>query len=90
MTTNINIESLSREFCELTGKVWHEKTFPECGVSNPDFSDAREVLGVMRKRSYWYKFYQYLCQQSKADWVDLVIISGLLLKEAVEFLRREG
>ena len=57
------IESLSREFAKLAGICWHEPNFgvfihgdPVCvhcgkkGVTNPDFSDACEVIRVMRER----------------------------------------
>ena len=102
MTTYIDIEALSREFCELTGICWHEINDPcldvyckKCRSSsaiNPDFSDAREVIKVMRKRGELRQFLYTLAIAPyyfvKSDLIEDT--TGLLLKEAVEFMRREG
>jgi hypothetical protein len=122
--TDLNIESLSQEFCELTEiesepywwcphclteKFPHQVTYYEkCTVCNsavewidsPDFTDPREVLKVMMKRGDWPLFRQRIGMWGSA-WpigkkiksttvidVDLILdYTGLLLKEAVEFLR---
>lgn len=122
MTDKPDIEALSREFCELTGKEWHELEvsnepllrcvcgfatkfpsvlFDHCYKSNtnPDFSDAREVLKVMRARcKNDYEFSSFLfslkCPGTYAiclkSFIDLIEDdTGLMLKEAVEWLRKE-
>jgi hypothetical protein len=44
-------EKLCKEFTELTGGHWHDKTFPECGVTNRYYTNPADVLKVMMKRA---------------------------------------
>ena len=70
--------------------------------ANPDLSDAREVPKVLKKSGKGISFLAYLvdrytalvdpCKQNKGEFVywlvDMIIDeTGLLLKEAVEFMR---
>ena len=63
----------NQRFAELAGLCWHEQVDNQtlkckhCGQSmlfqwqgNPDFTDAREVLKVMRVRENWIEFSEHL------------------------------
>ena len=45
----------NQRFAELAGIRWHKQV-----QSNPDFTDAREVLRVMMKREDWGKFLSHV------------------------------
>jgi len=70
--------------------------FPERELSlhnNPDFTDAREVIAVMRLLPDYEKFYaaigSYYSREFHA-WMhreDLLTTPGLMLKEAVEWMK---
>lgn len=106
--TKPDIESLSREFCRLAGKVWHEEVgwkdeevFLSIGDKqykaqykirhiNPDFTDAREVIKVMRKIGKLQELLAYLSDDHCYDSVHVNYIedrTGLILEEAVKFMR---
>ena len=88
--TNPNISELSREFHELIG-AW---------VKLADPSDAREIIRVMRERDDYYKFVERIggsvdWERQERNWwyaiPDKYVVNttGLLLQEAVRFMRKE-
>ena len=98
-------------FCwhEYRGKIGHE-SLCGCGFlfdsksdvtrhakkSNPDFSDAREVIRVMREIGKMDKFLDYFSVDLGGKWAKEFIndyipdTTGLLLQEAVMFMRKEA
>lgn len=104
----MNVDAISHEFCELAGICWHERsTHPMCAGTchkcaqvykhNPDFTDAREVLRVMRERGDYHDFVK-LFGCASIDFNDgvetyfipdtlIIDTTGLLLEEAVGWMR---
>lgn len=109
MRPTTNIEALSREFCELAGIELRDHCATcmsashlcrDCSLRGkliPDFTNAREVLRVMRGREDYHSFVKLLGCAS-IDFNDgvgtyfipdtlMLDITGLLLAEAVECMR---
>jgi hypothetical protein len=84
------------EMCEqLTvalGIDWHEKTFPECGVTNPTFSTSLEVLAAMKERLNEERFNAFIKFVNKPYSVggfisiNLLLTPDFMLKAAWEFM----
>jgi hypothetical protein len=54
---------------------------------NPDYTDAKEVLKLLDKIGLRIEFRFYLINKEPPFWDFVVDDTGLMLKEAVEFLR---
>jgi hypothetical protein len=53
-------EQICKEFTEFNGGHWHEIAFPECGINNPTYPDAKSILEVMDTRDDGEIFYANL------------------------------
>ena len=89
------IESLSREFAKLAGIEWYEDWYliTHHGERNPDFSDAREVIRVMWKRSDWKDFVLWFANRRTPELNVFVVIgdmeneTGEMLELAVDWMK---
>jgi hypothetical protein len=70
----------NRRFAELAGLYWWK-------FDNPDFTDAREVLKVMKCRGDWFEFCASLNTYDFALIADkLLLTPGALRDKAIEWM----
>ncbi len=66
--TPTNMDKLNRELAGKLGIPWYEITFPECGVTNPDFvTNPTLVLREIMKQKKLSQFRMYLDDPTMDD-----------------------